>query len=191
MKDKTATDNKVLTLPIRIFLVVFLLGILAKIAQFPFASQTLFIAFMAIGVLYSIRFLKKSEKKFLDYVKVVLVTFWATNGLLEILHFAYSIYFQTISIVSFVIWIVMEGATYFLNEKNEEKKNKIATILWNCTMIFGIVAIIFGAMLKLLQWEFAMPLLILGCIANIAYILKDVLVKNINSEPNSENTTSN
>ena len=40
-------------------------------------------------------------------------------------------------------------------------------------MVAGTLAIIVGSILKILNWEFALPLLILGIVILVAYILKD------------------
>ena len=43
-------------------------------------------------------------------------------------------------------------------------------------MVAGTLAIIVGSILKILNWEFALPLLTLGIVILAAYILKDVFV---------------
>ena len=105
--------KKILKTPLRVSLVVLLLGMTAKILQWPFAKEVMLASFFAIGILYTIRFWKKIEKQYIDYVKLILVLFWTINGVLRILHFQYTLFFQIVTAITFVIWFIMEGTAYF------------------------------------------------------------------------------
>ncbi|MEM9144151.1 MAG: hypothetical protein AAGA86_14270, partial [Bacteroidota bacterium] len=153
---------------------ILLLAMLGKALQLPYASTLMFIAFGVIGILYGIRFWKKTEKAFIDYVKLVLVVFWTTNGIFRILDFPYTVVFQVIIGISFLTWFVMEGTAYFLDE-DRRAKNSLSQILWNCAMVGGTLAIICGSLLRVLQWDYAVPLFIIGVVIVVAYILKDVV----------------
>ncbi|MGB6153571.1 MAG: hypothetical protein WBG48_16440 [Pricia sp.] len=169
------TTKKILTTPLRIAISVLLLGMLSRILHWPFATETIVSAFIAIGLLYPFRFWKKQDKKFLDYTKLVLVVFWATNGIFRALDFTYSLFFQIIIALTFLIWIILEGTAYFLDE-DRKAKNTRSQLLWNCAMVIGTLAIITGSLLNLLGWQFAIPLMVLGIGIIVAYILKDVFV---------------
>lgn len=181
------TVKKILNTPLRISIVILLLGMLAKILQWPYAMGITFIGFLAIGVLYAIRFWNKGQKQYVDYVKLILVLFWTTNGLLRILDFPYTLFFQIVTAIAFIIWFVMEGTAYFLNE-DRRVKNSISQILWNCAMVIGTLAVISGSLLKILEWAFAIPLLVFGLVLIVAYILKDVfsIGKIQEDDPNNE-----
>jgi hypothetical protein len=176
------TTKKILSIPLRISVAILLLGMLLRILHWSYASQILLIAFVALGLLYIIRFWKKSEKKFLDYVKLILITFWSVNGIFHMLNLPYVLFFQIVIAITFLIWFVMEGTAYFLDEERKSKNNR-SKVFWNFAMVIGTIAIIAGSLLNLLEWQFAIPLLIIGILIVAAYILKDVFDKNkINKE---------
>lgn len=160
-------------MPLRLSIVVLLMGMLMKILEWPMAKEIMFIAFAAIGILYVFRFFKKTTRHFVDYVKMVLVFFWTTNGIFRIMDFPYTILFQVIIAISFVLWFILEGTAYFLDD-DRKAKNTTNQLIWNFAMVAGTLAIIVGSILKILNWEFALPLLILGIVILAAYILKDV-----------------
>lgn len=168
-----STFKKILTMPLRLSVVLILMGMLMKFFEWPMATQVMFVSFAAIGVLYFIRFWKKPTRHFIDYNKLVLVSFWALNGIFNIMDFPYTILFQVIIAVSFVLWFVMEGTAYFLDD-DRSSKNSSMQLLWNFAMVLGTLAIIAGSLLKILNWEFAIPLLTLGIAMVAIYVLKDV-----------------
>ncbi len=177
-----STYKKILTMPLRLAIVVLLIGMLMKVLEWPMATQLMFVSFTAIGILYIFRFFKKTSRHFVDYVKMVLVFFWTTNGIFRIMDFPYTILFQVIIAISFVLWFVLEGTAYFLDE-DRRAKNSTKQLIWNFAMVAGTLAIIVGSILKILNWEFALPILICGIVILAAYILKDVFVaEKISSE---------
>jgi hypothetical protein len=167
--------KKILTTPLRIALSILLLGILTKILQWDFAPAVIIFAFSAIAILYTLRFWQKNPKVFVDYVKLVLVTFWTMNGIFRILDFPYTLFFQVITGISFITWFIMEGTAYFM-DIDRRTKNSATQIWWNIAMVLGTLAIIMGSLLKILHWEFATPLLISGFFMVTLYILKDVFI---------------
>ncbi|MEO9893929.1 hypothetical protein [Aurantibacter sp.] len=170
-----AFAKKILRTPLRILIALFLVGILMQVLHWQFASEILLVAFSGIGILYSIRFWKKIDKHFVDYVKLVLVVFWIGNGILQIMEFEYTVVFQVVIAISFLTWFFLEGTAYFLDE-DRRARNSMTQILWNFAMVVGTLAIIAGTLLNILQWQFAIPLLILGILIVAAYILKDAFV---------------
>ncbi len=166
------TNHKVLKNPLRISLIVLLMGMAAKIFQTPYASVIILVAFLAIGILYSIRFWKKATKRNVDFIKVFLILFWTVNGIFRVLDFPYSLFFQIMTAVFFVVWFVMEGTAYFLDE-DRKSKNSLSHILWNFAMVIGTFSIISGSLLKVFNWAYSIPLLVFGIGLIMAYILKD------------------
>lgn len=173
-----STYKKILKLPLRIAIAVLLVGMLAKIMEWPQASNIMLFGFFAIGILYVFRFLKKPTRQFIDYTKLVLVVFWATNGIFRVLEFPYALFFQIISAIAFVTWFVMEGTAYFL-DGDRRAKNSISQILWNCVLVLGTLGVISGSLLKLLNWDYAIHLLSLSITMIAAYILKDVFLPEV------------
>ncbi|WP_273567009.1 hypothetical protein [Maribacter halichondriae] len=178
--------KKILKTPLRISIAVLLVGMTAKIMQWPFAKEIMLISFVAIGILYTARFWKKSEKQYVDYVKLILVMFWTTNGILRILDFPYTLFFQIVTAITFVIWFVMEGTAYFMDE-DRRAKNTLSHILWNCTLVAGTLGIICGSLLKILYWEYATHLLSLGITMVAAYILKDIFLPSSTEDEEGNN----
>jgi surface polysaccharide O-acyltransferase-like enzyme len=128
--------------------------------------------------LYGLRFRKKSKKGFLEYNKLILVASWSLNGIFKILDISHNDFFQVMGSVAFIIWIIMEGTTYLVDDK-EDDRSDIAYFMWNTMMIIGILAIIIGSLTKILEWEYATPTLITGSILVALYVLKDLLVQNL------------
>lgn len=150
---------------------------LMRISHWPYASEIILAAFATTGILYIVRFWKKPEKQFLDYIKLILVVFWASNGVLRALSFPYTLFFQIVIAITFLTWFIMEGTAYFLDEDRKVKNNK-AQVIWNFAMVIGALAIIAGSLLNVLNWEFAIPLLVVGIAIIAAYILKDLIPLN-------------
>lgn len=178
--------KKILKLPLRISIAVLLFGMLAKILEWSYAKEIMLLGFSAIGILYAFRFLKKSEKQFIDYTKLLLISFWATNGIFRILDFPYTLFFQIITGIAFITWFIMEGTAYFLDE-DRRAKNSIGQILWNCLLVVGTLGVIAGTILKVLDWDYAIHLLSLGITIIGAYVLKDTFVPPKPSEDEQNN----
>jgi len=180
-----STPKKILKLPLRVSLAILLFGTISKISEWPFAAEIMLIGFSAIGFLYVFRFLKKTEKKFIDYVKLILVIFWTANGIFKILSLPFTLFFQIIIALSFIIWFVMEGTAYFLDEERRAK-NSTAQILWNCALVIGTLGVIAGSLLRLIDWDYSVHILSLGITMIAAYILKDVFIPESGDDSNNE-----
>ena len=180
-------SDKILKTPIRVALATLLGGILMRILQIPYASVVTFISFLAIVVLYGIRFSKKENKQPIAYIKMVLVLFWTTNGLLRILDFPYTFIFQIGTAIAFISWFAMEGTSYFMDD-DRKAKNSIIEIIWNVAMVGGVLTIISGSLMHLLDWDYAIPTLTVGLSIVTAYILKDIFspAKEANKDQNNE-----
>ena len=170
-----APVKKHFSTPLRILMVVLMTGMVFKIMAWPYAKLIMLLSFVGIVVLYSLRFWKKTEKKHVDFVKLILVIFWTSNGILQILNFPYTLFFQIVTAVTFVLWFVMEGTAYFMDDERRTK-NSFSHIVWNCIMIVGTLGIICGSLLKILNWEYSVYLLAVSITMVAAYILKDVFL---------------
>lgn len=170
-----STNKKILKLPLRISLAILLSGIMAKMLEWPYATKLFLAGFAALGLLYAIRFLYKAEKKVLDFIKLVLVSFWSLYGIFTVMNFPYTLFFLTMTAIAFLLWFIMEGTAYFLDE-DRRAKNSLYHILWNCALVLGTLGVIAGSLLKILHWDYSLHLLSLGITMIAAYILKDVFV---------------
>ncbi|MCK0145951.1 hypothetical protein MWU78_09870 [Arenibacter sp. F26102] len=173
------TEKKILRTPLRIAISLLIVGFICKILHFPnIANPLIILSLCAIGTLYGLRFWKKSKKGFLEYNKLVLVTAWSLNGIFKILDLSHTDFFQLIGSLAFIVWIIMEGTSYLINDKDDNRSD-IAYFIWNTMMIIGILAIIIGSLTKILEWEYATPTLVTGFILVTAYVLKDILIQKL------------
>lgn len=176
-----STNKKILKLPLRISLAILLSGLLAKMLEWPFAKEILLFGFASLGVMYALRFFHKSEKGFVDFTKFTLVIFWSMYGVFNVLNFPYSLFLLIMTAIAFVLWFIMEGTAYFLDE-DRRSRNSLYHILWNFVLVLGALAVISGALLKILNWDYALHLLSLGITMIAAYVLKDVFVPETTKE---------
>jgi len=167
--------KKILKMPLRVSLAVLLSGVIAKMLEWPYAKEIILYSFIIVGLLYATRFINKQEKLFIDYTKLALVTFFSLYGIFTILEFSHTLFFLILMTITFVMWFVLEGTAYFLDE-DRRSKNTTYQILWNCALVLGTLAIISGCLLQILNWDYAFHLLSVGITVVVAYILKDVFV---------------
>lgn len=170
-----AKIKKILNTPIRLALMVLLIGMVGRMLNWPFASVMIFIGFLAVAVLYDIRFYRKPVKTKVDYVKLFLVMFWSTNGILRILDFPFTGFFQVMTGITFVVWFIMEGTAYFL-DNDRRSRNTLSQILWNCCLVLGTLGLIIGSLLSVLGWDLAMFPIVIGLMMITAYVAKDLFV---------------
>lgn len=180
-------SNKTLKTPLRISLACLVVGMFTRIINWPYSGGIILVSFLAIGILYAIRFAKKKEKKPVDYIKMILVLFWTTNGLLRIMDFPYTILFQIGTAISFIVWFAMEGTAYFM-DNDKKSTNTLIEIGWNFAMVIGVLVIIAGGLMHLLKWDYSIPTLTTGLTIVTAYILKDIFnpTKKENKDNNNE-----
>jgi len=167
--------KKILKLPLRVSLAVLLSGILAKLFEVPFSNEIILVSFAVIGVLYVVRFFNKQEKKFVDYTKLTLVAVWSIYGIFTILKLPYTLLLLSVMAITFVLWFVLEGTAYFLDD-DRRAKNSIFQIVWNLALVAGTIGIVAGYLLYLLEWDYAIHTISIGITVIAAYILKDVFV---------------
>ena len=177
--------KKILKAPLRISVVFLLFGVIGRVMEWPYAAKVVITSFITIGLLYTIRFFKKESKLFIDYVKLVLIVFSTVNGLFEMMSFPYTIFFQIIIGATFVTWFVMEGTAYFMDDERRAKNTPLQ-IWWNIAMVMGTLSIIVGSLMKVLQWEYATPLLFMGILVVALYIVKDLFKATEKKEATNE-----
>jgi uncharacterized membrane protein YsdA (DUF1294 family) len=95
--------------------------------------------------------------------------------------FPYTLFFQIVTAIAFIIWFVLEGAAYFLDE-DRRAKNSPTQILWNCTLVLGTLGVISGSLLRILHWDYAVHLLSFGITLIASFVLKDVFVPETSKE---------
>ncbi len=179
------TSKKVLKLPIRFSLIVILFGIISKLLEWSFAKEILLVGFTSLSALYAFRYVKKTERKFIDTTKFVLVLSWSINGVLQVLDLPFTLFSQILTATTFVIWFVLEGTAYFLDD-DRNAKNSLSQIIWNGILIIGTLVVISGSIMRFLEWDYAIHMLSLGITLIGSYILKDVFLPEENHDHNNE-----
>jgi len=171
--------KKSFSIPIRISIALLIIGMLFKILSWPLDQEIMIVSFVVLAICYSLRFYQKVKKKSLDYIKVILVLSWVLNGLFSILHIPYNFMFQVIAFIAFLTWFIIEGTHYFIKDEETERSKEAfqGKIIWNIVMILGTLGIVLGALFKFLNWEYAIPVLVSGCICITLYILRDIFVR--------------
>jgi len=152
--------DKKLRAPLRISISVLIAGLLFKIQHWPGANIIIVSSFSAIGILYLVRFIYKPQKKPIDYIKVILVLSWSINGVVTVLHLPYHVIFKLVTPATFLIWVFLEGLSYFNEEKNmtQSKRQYILNGLYSV----AVVLTMFGIIFKIMHWPGAVPVLIGG-----------------------------
>jgi len=81
----------------------------------------------------------------------------------------------------------MEGTSYFM-DSDLKTKNKTTDVIWNMVMVVGVLTIIVGGLMHLLNWDYATFTLTTGLCIVTTYILKDIFSpsKNQNEDANNE-----
>ena len=172
--------------PLRAALSTLLLGMVMKVLHWPYAEGIVFTSFAAVLFLYTLRFSKKKKIKSIDIIKMALVLFWTMNGLLRILDFQYTLIFQIGTGLTFIAWFAMEGTSYFMG-KNRKSENSITDIIWNFIMVIGVLTLILGGLMHLLNWNHSIPTLTIGLTIVTSYILKDMFSPQKSSKEESNN----
>ncbi len=175
------SDKKILSIPLRVSMCFILVGFIFKMLHWQLASTILTFAFVSILVLYALRFWNKPKKTFLAYNKLILISFWAINGLIQIYHLPFALYTQIILVISLILWAILEGTAYFSKE-NKSKKLNTSLIIWNLIMVLGSIAIMSGGFLMLLELDYAIALLTLGVFLITIYVFKDVFAQEIRED---------
>lgn len=164
-------QNKILRVPLRITISILIFGILFKIMHWPYANIIIVSAFSLIAVFYLIRFLYKEGKTSLDVIKLTLILSWSFNGITVILHLPNYTAIKLITPVCFLVWIFMEGLTYFNNEPQEQVSKR--QFLMNGLYSVAITLTSIGILFKVMHWPTAGPLLVSGIsLAAISFFIE-------------------
>lgn len=171
-----AIDRKNLKTLLIIAVSLTFIGFVLKILNLNFVADPLLVVSLAgICILYTLRYWKKKHKGFLATTKLILVGFWALNGISKIFDIRHTQFLEWIGTIAFLIWIIMEGTTYFVDDKNKDT-SWTGHIIWNSLMVIGILAILTGFLARIIAWKYASALLVVGFVLVTSYILKDILL---------------
>lgn len=169
------TTIKILTLPLRLAIIVLIIGALFKVMHWSYAEQLMAIGSCAIMVLYTIRFFYKNEKVRLDYIKLILVVLWVFSYCNQALHlFNLPYYFEIAVLVLFVWWLIEEGVSYFSHRKLKE--NKGIKLCYYLLIILTICCLVFGTLFKIQHWPYGALLFTFGTLFLCITLIIDYFV---------------
>ncbi|NRD18562.1 hypothetical protein HNV08_00770 [Winogradskyella eckloniae] len=168
-------NSKILTFPLRLTVIILTFGALFKIMHWPYAAQLMLIGSVSIGLLYSIRFLKKADKSRLDYVKLSLILLWVFSYLVKAFHIIYLPYiFEILLVILFIYWFSIEGISYFKNRKY--RKNLFFKTLYFLLIAMTIFALFFGIIFKIQHWPYGALLFTSGILLLSILLIYDYFI---------------
>jgi hypothetical protein len=169
------SGHNMFTFPLRVALVVFLYGVLFKLMYWPYAQTLMLYSSVVIVILYSIRFLFKTEKDHLDYIKLGLVVIWVFNYIVNVFHlFNLPYIFEIILLVLFVWWFINEGFSYFTRRKLMD--NSLAKFFYYGLSITSLTLIISGVLFKIQHWPYGSLMFALGVLFLSFVLILDLFV---------------
>ncbi len=160
----TNKEVKILTSPIRISIAVLIIGILFKIMHWPYGNIIITVAFSSISILYIFRFLNKTNKKWLDYAKLLLVVSFSIRGIFVILHLPFKDVLNIVALIAVIGWLALGGYKDYYGSKTKS--------LWQNMVGIGAVVIFVGALFKIMHWPGASIMLVFGlCLVALYYLI--------------------
>lgn len=161
MTDPQHPVSKRLTMPLRVALGTVLIGLVFMLQHWPMAMTLLIIGAAAIVLLYPVRYAAKSEKSFLDHVKLGLVILWPTSVVFQQLHWPYAKVIGLVASAFGLVWITQAGIAEFWTDERRSTPSR-----WSVTLFaLGLVLVTAGTLFRIQHWPFGTILLIagLGC----------------------------
>ncbi len=165
-------DTKKLTLPLRISLMILVLGTLFKVMHWPYGQALISLSSALIMVLYGFRFYFKKDKTMLDYLKLAMVLLWTLSNLIKSFHlFTIPYVFEILILVLIIWWLIAEGFALLFNRRLKKNKGiKISYYVWLFTTI-SLIA--FGVVFKIQHWPFSNIMFTFGMLFLCVFLLLD------------------
>lgn len=169
------SKHKILTLPIRLALIVLIIGALFKVMHWPYSKELMLIGGGLVSTLYTIRFLFKKQKNRMDYVKIAFVLLWLSSYLINVFHIYSLPYVFNILIVGlFIWWFIEEGLNYFKNRKH--KVGGAFRIIYYLFCYLTFIAMFLGILIKILHWPYGSLVFTIGVLSLCLLIIIDYFV---------------
>ncbi|MCT4628724.1 hypothetical protein [Winogradskyella sp.] len=165
-------QKKILTFPLRIALIILIIGALFKIMHWPYANRLMLIGGVSISILYLIRFLYKKPKNKIDFVKLSLVFLWLINYLIDAFHvFNIPYLFEALLVALFIWWFTEEGVFYFKNRKF--KRKGIIKMFYYLICYLTLLALSLGILIKIQHWPYGSLIFVLGVLLLCLVLILD------------------
>ncbi len=163
------------------FISMLILGILFKVMHWPGANPMMSVAFLGIGIVKTIKFVYSNPKQNIDYFEFILVVSWCLGGIFIINHWPYKSFFQTITSLSFIIWLILQLSSYYNGGKgiSDNKSKRLLPSVSGKNVVWGIctVVIVLGAIFKIMHFSGSAFLLIFGMLLAAIIFLIDSIRK--------------
>ena len=168
-------NSKILTFPLRLALIILIFGELFKIMHWPYANMLMLIGGVSIGILYTIRFIFKTEKSKLDYVKLAMILIWVFSYLVKVFHLFYVPFvFETLLLILFIYWFFVEGIDYF--KSRTYTKNKFLKGIYYAFIVIAIVTLFSGILFKIQHWPYGSILFTFGILQISILLIFDYFI---------------
>jgi hypothetical protein len=162
------TEKKALTQPLRFAIALLIAGALFKIMHWPGANVMMLVAYAVIPPLYIVRYFKKTEKKLIDHVKLLLVFSWCLASAFRVFHWPYGDIFSIVALIGLVAWIALEMTTI----REVSPGVTVQGLSLDGLFTAAVVITITGALFKIMHWPYANIMLIVGLVIGIGWALK-------------------
>lgn len=153
------TKKKLLSIPLAIALCTLTIGLLFSVQHWRFGVEINLISWLAIGVLYTIRYASKNPINVKDTFKVIMVITWVFLNVYAMFK-PYDLLFVRIILVASVAgWFVLEMRDIITKKPKWERAN--------LPQMIGISIVIFHLVFRLQHWPGLVILYLLSLFAPI------------------------
>lgn len=152
--------KKTLNVPIGIVLILFPLSQIFRIMHWPLGSAFELIMFLAIAILYGIRYGLNPTFVFKDTIKIVMATSWVLVNVFSRLDFLGFEWLFILLIISGVIFLGWELLDVILEKSKENRLN-----IWQW---IGVILISIKILFKVMYWPGVGPVLLISLIGFIS-----------------------
>lgn len=154
---------------LRLSFPIFIIGVLFKLMHWPGSQLLITVCVAMVLLLYPIRFYLKKEKRFIDYIKLLLLLTFPADYYLRVFHLPSNYLLTIISFSLFVIWIILELFDTY-NNTDRKKEFKVFPFGILSIIIFTLIVAVFY---KIIHLEEADSFLIFGFSLLAIYFLID------------------
>ena len=167
------TDNKKHTWALKLYFSIVMIAAAFSILHYPYVKELDYLSAIVLLMFYPSRYLDKTNKYWLDHLKMLLVIVIVVNAFF---HYKPLLIAQSIL---FFIWFVNEGLYYFnfnfkfnkentsqdiLDEEFKSPKRSNLNALADIVFVVSIVVFILGNAFKVIHWPFAAEQILLGAL---------------------------
>lgn len=163
----TRTKNKVLSIPLAIALCILTIGTLLSVQHWPFGVEIKLMSWLAIGVLYTIRYGSKNPINLKDTFKFIMVITWVYLNVYAV--------FKSNDLMFVRIILGASVAGWFLSEMWDIITKKPKWERANLPQIIGISIVMVHLLFRIQHWPGLIFLYLLNSFAPILMAIGFIL----------------